>query len=220
MIYAMSVLKGGEIMTAHNRIKELRNEKGLSQKEFAKAFSDFVKNDKTIKSVSYATISRWERGENEPKLQTWFKLSDFFDVPVSYLQGIGNSRDYEQNINSFKKDLYKSISDNLKRQLGTNNEQLTYTFASVFVERFVNIFDAAIKNVDMGTYLKDRYVSLAKKMNDYNKINDINAMVTRGIMLALEAEQDPVADKKFKEIIKIIFSYHFSDEPGTSNEKN
>lgn len=207
-------------MTAHNRIKELRNEKGLSQKEFAKAFSDFVKNDKTIKSVSYATISRWERGENEPKLQTWFKLSDFFDVPVSYLQGIGNSRDYEQNINSFKKDLYKSISDNLKRQLGTNNEQLTYTFASVFVERFVNIFDAAIKNVDMGTYLKDRYVSLAKKMNDYNKINDINAMVTRGIMLALEAEQDPVADKKFKEIIKIIFSYHFSDEPGTSNEKN
>lgn len=216
----MSVLKGGEIMTAHNRIKELRNEKGLSQKEFAKAFSDFVKNDKTIKSVSYATISRWERGENEPKLQTWFKLSDFFDVPVSYLQGIGNSRDYEQNINSFKKDLYKSISDNLKRQLGTNNEQLTYTFASVFVERFVNIFDAAIKNVDMGTYLKDRYVSLAKKMNDYNKINDINAMVTRGIMLALEAEQDPVADKKFKEIIKIIFSYHFSDEPGTSNEKN
>lgn len=207
-------------MTAHNRIKELRNEKGLSQKEFAKAFSDFVKNDKTIKSVSYATISRWERGENEPKLQTWFKLSDFFDVPVSYLQGIGNSRDYEQNINSFKKDLYKSISDNLKRQLGTNNEQLTYTFASVFVERFVNIFDAAIKNVDMGMYLKDRYVSLAKKMNDYNKINDINAMVTRGIMLALEAEQDPVADKKFKEIIKIIFSYHFSDEPGTSNEKN
>ena len=220
MIYAMSVLKGGEIMTAHNRIKELRNEKGLSQKEFAKAFSDFVKNDKTIKSVSYATISRWERGENEPKLETWFKLSDFFDVPVSYLQGIGNSRDYEQNINSFKKDLYKSISDNLKKQLGTNNEQLTYTFASVFVEHFVNIFDAAIKNVDMGTYLKDRYVSLAKKMNDYNKINDINAMVTRGIMLALEAEQDPVADEKFKEIIKIIFSYHFSDEPGTSNEKN
>ena len=216
----MSVLKGGEIMTAHNRIKELRNEKGLSQKEFAKAFSDFVKNDKTIKSVSYATISRWERGENEPKLQTWFKLSDFFDVPVSYLQGIGNSRDYEQNINSFKKDLYKSISDNLKKQLGTNNEQLTYTFASVFVERFVNIFDVAIKNVDMGTYLKDRYVSLAKKMNDYNKINDINAMVTRGIMLALEAEQDPVADVKFKKIIKIIFSYHFSDEPGTSNEKN
>lgn len=193
----------------HNRIAELRKEKGLTLQQVADAIG-----------VGNNTISRYETGKREPKLETWFKLSDFFDVPVSYLQGIGNSRDYEQNINSFKKDLYKSISDNLRKQLGTNNEQLTYAFASVFVESFVNIFDAAIKNVDMGTYLKDRYVSLAKKMNDYNKINEINAMVTRGIMLALEAEQDPVADEKFKKIIKIIFSYHFSDEPDTSNEKN
>ena len=75
-------------MTANNRIKELRNKKGLSQKEFAKAFSEFVKEDSEIKSVSYATISRWERGENEPKLETWVKLADFFNVSVPYLQGI------------------------------------------------------------------------------------------------------------------------------------
>ncbi len=75
-------------MTANNRIKELRNKKGLSQKEFAKAFSEFVKEDSEIKPVSYATISRWERGENEPKLETWVKLADFFNVPVPYLQGI------------------------------------------------------------------------------------------------------------------------------------
>lgn len=77
-------------MTVNNRIKELRNKKGLSQKEFAKAFSEFVKEDSEIKPVSYATISRWERGENEPKLETWIKLADFFDVPVSYLQGLGD----------------------------------------------------------------------------------------------------------------------------------
>lgn len=184
-----------------NRIAKLRKEKNLSQAQLAKETG-----------LTRQAISLYEIGKREPKLETWFKLSDFFDVPVSYLQGIGNSRDYEQNINSFKKDLYKSISDNLKKQLGTNNEQLTYTFASVFVEHFVNIFDAAIKNVDMGTYLKDRYVSLAKKMNNYNKINGINAMVTRGIMLALEGEQDPVAEKKFNEVMKIIYSYHFSDD--------
>lgn len=78
-------------MTANNRIKELRNKKGLSQKEFAKAFSEFVKEDSEIKPVSYATISRWERGENEPKLETWIKLADFFDVSVSYLQGISEN---------------------------------------------------------------------------------------------------------------------------------
>ncbi|CUR42276.1 Phage protein [Limosilactobacillus reuteri] len=184
-----------------NRIAKLRKEKNLSQAQLAKETG-----------LTRQAISLYEIGKREPKLETWFKLSDFFDVPVSYLQGIGNSRDYEQNINSFKNDLYKSISDNLKKQLGTNNEQLTYTFASIFVERFVNIFDVAIKNVDMGTYLKDRYVSLAKKMNNYNKINGINAMVTRGIMLALEGEQDPVAEKKFNEVMKIIYSYHFSDD--------
>ena len=30
-------------MSSHNRIKELRNKKGLSQKEFAKAFNEFMK---------------------------------------------------------------------------------------------------------------------------------------------------------------------------------
>lgn len=200
-------------MSTRNRIKELRKEKGLSQKEFAKAFNEFSKDDNNVKPISYATVSRWENGENEPKLDTWLNLANFFNVTVSYLQGISSIRDYEQNINSFKKELYQSVSDNLMKKLGTENKQLAYTFSSIFIERFVDIFDAAIKNVDMGTYLKDRYVSLAKKLSDFNKINDINAMVTRGIMLALEAGQDPVANKKFKEVMKTIFSYHFPDEP-------
>ena len=79
-------------MTTHNRINEMRTKKGLSQKEFAKAFSDFIKNDENVKSVSYATISRWERGENEPKIETWNKLSDYFHIPVSYLRGSGWSQ--------------------------------------------------------------------------------------------------------------------------------
>lgn len=80
-------------MTTCNRINEMRTKKGLSQKEFAKAFSDFIKNDENVKSVSYATISRWERGENEPKIETWNKLSDYFHIPVSYLRGSGWSQD-------------------------------------------------------------------------------------------------------------------------------
>ncbi|WP_323065137.1 hypothetical protein, partial [Limosilactobacillus reuteri] len=67
--------------------------------------------------------------------------------------------------------------------------------------------------------LKDRYVSLAKNLKDVNEINNINAMVTRGIMLALEGEQDPIAEKKFREILKIIFSYNFSDNDSNRTEK-
>lgn len=77
-------------MSTRNRIKELRKEKGLSQKEFAKAFNEFSKDNENVKSISYATVSRWENGENEPKLETWIKLADFFDVPVNYLQGVSN----------------------------------------------------------------------------------------------------------------------------------
>jgi transcriptional regulator with XRE-family HTH domain len=191
-----------------NRIKQLRLEQHKTQKEVGKAVG-----------LSDRAIAHYEKGIREPKLETWFKLSDFFDVPVSYLQGISNSRDYGENMSSFKRDLYKSVSDNLKKQLKTNDEQLTYIFSSIVIERFVNIFDAAIKNVDLGTYLKDRYVSLAKKLDDFNKINNINAMVTRGLMLSLEAEQDPIAAKKIDEIMKIIFSYHFSDKPDKSTSK-
>lgn len=95
-------------MVTHNRIKELRNKKGLSQKEFAKAFGDFTKNDKNIKSVSYATISRWERGENEPNLETWIRLADFFDVPVPYLQGVS-----DEITPNFENNKYSVFSANL-----------------------------------------------------------------------------------------------------------
>lgn len=192
-----------------NRIAELRKEKGVTLQQVADAIG-----------VGNNTVSRYENGKREPKLETWFKLSDFFEVPVSYLQGIGNSRNYEENINTFKKDLYESISENLNDKLKVKlPDEAVHQVASIFIESFVDIFDAAIKNVDMGTYLKDRYVSLAKNLKDVNKINNINAMVTRGIMLALEAEHDPVAEKKFKEILKIIFSYNFSDNDANRTEE-
>lgn len=91
-------------MVANNRIKELRNKKGLSQKEFARAFSDFIKNDENVKPVSYATISRWEGGENEPKLETWIRLADFFNVSVSYLQGVSNDEPNKPKNIDLKKD--------------------------------------------------------------------------------------------------------------------
>ena len=192
-----------------NRIKQLRLERHKTQKEIGKAIG-----------LSDRAIAHYEKGIREPKLETWFKLSDYFNVPVSYLQGIGNSRDYEENVNTFKQDLYESISENLKGKLKVElPDKAVHQFAAIFIERFVDIFDAAIKNVDMGTYLKDRYVSLAKNLKDVKEINNINAMVTPGIMLALEGEQDPIAEKKFREILKIIFSYNFSDNDSNRTEK-
>ncbi|MCL2556519.1 MAG: helix-turn-helix domain-containing protein [Firmicutes bacterium] len=58
------------------RIKELREEKGLTQAQLAKAIG-----------FNYRTISQYERGINEPDLKTIKKLCDFFEVTSDYLLG-------------------------------------------------------------------------------------------------------------------------------------
>ena len=60
-----------------NRIAELRKNKKASQDDVAKALG-----------ITRQAISLYERGEHEPKLETWKKLASFFDVSVPYLQGI------------------------------------------------------------------------------------------------------------------------------------
>ena len=59
------------------RIKELREEKGLSQKQLAEAIG-----------LNHRTISHYENGRLEPNLETIEKLSKFFGVTVGYLLGI------------------------------------------------------------------------------------------------------------------------------------
>lgn len=191
-----------------NRLKELRQKNNLTLVELGKKVG-----------LANNTLSQYETGKREPKLETWIKLADFFGVSVPYLQGISNYKDYEQNKNSFKEDLYQNLMNNIsfvdneamkKADTATINSAKK-AVASIFVEHFVNIFDATIKDVDMGTYLKDRYISLAKDISDIQDINKINATMTRGLMLALEAEKDPKAKEKFEKINEIIFSYDFSD---------
>lgn len=80
-----------------NRIKELRAEKKMTQKDFAFSFNKYLKAtaDPTdtfgqIKQISYATVSRWENGLSEPKTEVWKKLADFFNVSIGYIQGYSN----------------------------------------------------------------------------------------------------------------------------------
>lgn len=59
-----------------NRIKELRKDAGLTQKEFAK-----------IIGITDASISKYENGEMIPKIDKLEKMSDIFGVTVEYITG-------------------------------------------------------------------------------------------------------------------------------------
>ena len=60
-----------------NRIREIREKNNYTLADVASALN-----------VGTNTISRYETGKREPKLETWQALADFFDVSVPYLQGI------------------------------------------------------------------------------------------------------------------------------------
>ena len=59
-----------------NKIKELRQEKGLSQRELAKQTG-----------IKQANISRWEAGQVVPNVIDVWTLANFFDCSIDYLVG-------------------------------------------------------------------------------------------------------------------------------------
>lgn len=67
-----------------NRIKELRQKNNLTLKELGQKVG-----------LATNTISRYETGKREPKLETWQKLADYFNVSVPYLQGFTDN--YKSN---------------------------------------------------------------------------------------------------------------------------
>lgn len=91
-----------------NRIAELRKKKKLSQAQLAKETG-----------LTRQAISLYEISKREPKLETWIKLADFFDVPVPYLQGL----------NDYTKDDKKRI-DKLRPLLYDKNKKLNWDIAS------------------------------------------------------------------------------------------
>ena len=85
----------------HNRIKELRKNKGLSQSQLANKVG-----------ISNQVISFYENNKREPKIETWQALANFFDVSVPYLQGI----DDKPNTGYSKEYIYKCLDDAYKEK--------------------------------------------------------------------------------------------------------
>lgn len=62
-----------------NRIKELREKNSLTLRGLGKEIN-----------MSSSRISQYETGKREPKIETWNKLAEYFNVPTSYLMGLSD----------------------------------------------------------------------------------------------------------------------------------
>ena len=123
-----------------NRIKQLRNEEGLTQKELAEAFNKYIyENNLTIKPINFSVISKWETGKSYPTKATYEALADYFDVLVPYLQG---ATIYEI-LDPLEKGIYSHVTEAMDRAFND------YALSPLLRER---ILKAIAYSIDYGEF--------------------------------------------------------------------
>ena len=197
-----------------NRLKELRNKKHLTLKELGEQLG-----------MPNNTLSQYETGKREPKLETWQKLADFFGVSVPYLQGISDIEDLEP-VSTFEKFFAslektpdgKSVKVPVNEMLALSNGLELKTFLKIN-NAIISKQNGELSENDFKKYSK--IVSHLDK-NDFPSIGDINFYMTNFYEIMLdEINKDKKAKIAFDEIKKIISSYlgldyyDFDDEPIT-----
>lgn len=170
-----------------NRIKEVRKKKGLSLQQVADAVG-----------VGNNTISRYETGKREPKLETWQALANFFDVTVPYLQGI----DDKPNTGYSKDYIYKQLDDAYKEP---------YTKDYEIEPPFTNPVLSAKEEIEK--YCEQNKISIPKDTDlDFWKTN-FNFIFKDKSVKRLLTTKDRYSDDDIKEIIiNAIYWYGLSPE--------
>ncbi|SHH73526.1 helix-turn-helix domain-containing protein [Sporanaerobacter acetigenes] len=93
---------GGDILISE-RLKELREEKNLLQKDLAKHLN-----------ISTSAYGYYEQGKRNPDTETIEKLADFFNVSTDYLLGRTN---YKKNPNISEHLNYNEIEKSIAEKL-------------------------------------------------------------------------------------------------------
>lgn len=92
-----------------NRIAEARKARGLTLRQLGKLIG-----------LGNNTISQYETGKREPKLETWQKLASALNVSVPYLQGISNIAMTPSKFNDYANYVNSAVYDNFDKVTGKN----------------------------------------------------------------------------------------------------
>lgn len=83
-----------------SRLKELRQERKLTQQELAKQIG-----------VSKLTILNWEKGEHQIKSEKAQQLADIFGVSVGYLLGFNND-----DVTEYEMDFHNNVMEKMNKE--------------------------------------------------------------------------------------------------------
>lgn len=203
-----------EVPVNQNRIKQLRLERHKTQKEVGKAIG-----------LSDRAIAHYEKGIREPKLETWIKLADFFNVPVSYLQGLSdhNYNDPVENARSFLNshpNLADSSLDDANASEIFNfmnpsdlNNQMRDSAIRQF-QQLVNLFLSKSDSKNWTEIREDQRKKMIKIVNslDDKKIDEVVHYVSMAFYMLLDGDSN---DKNsLKKAIDDFYLKYITDEGG------
>lgn len=161
-----------------NRIKQLRQERGLSIDQLSSELK------KKGFSISPASISKYEREKRNPKIESWVALAEYFNVPVPYLRGISQVKNWKENTQKLNLDLknanksrnnnrireaYQNIRNSIVEEVSDDTEELKIYFhvLNYLLER--EPFENELK--DLSDKIDPKYYSLfASQLADLLKI--------------------------------------------------
>lgn len=219
-----------------NRLKELRNSKGLSMKQMSK---DLVKK-KYFDNITDATLSNYENEKREPKLATWKKLADYFDVDVGYLQGFASTpkipsgsviRKYDSSLKKIV-NLDDDLPDDtsifqleMDEQLSYNAKRVTPLLHSLFPKPMAEEWDEALVSyADRANYFmamqaaSSAFLALLEQPVTPTK-NAVNSMIFEIITSVDDLYADNSLDlKSFVREMNKIQKHYTSPENYDNNE--
>lgn len=168
-----------------NRLKELRQEKKLSQKELAENIG-----------VHYRTLQNWENEESQIKQEKAQQLADYFGVSVGYLLG------YEDDSS-----LIKALSQKVSKMSG--EEVIDFTFSEEGELLSELMYQAELKKEKQNNKKIRNFVKFLKTniivLNDEEIENFFNMLLTADLNSGKKKKLfEKVVDEDFNKAVDFL----------------
>jgi transcriptional regulator with XRE-family HTH domain len=179
----------------NNRIRKLRQEKGLTLKELSQQLAD------KGTPLSASSLIKYERGERKPSLETWIKLANFFNVPIAYIQGRSDIKDPITERNKIIQNV-NNLSD--QDMLKLLNKAFGVKYENEKIAEYFKISNAVLS--DLGTVRYNYRKKLESNITDTDQFQTfvyyIETIFDMFLRASNETDQDSVnAYKKLKKLV-------------------